>query len=69
MTFISCLYGRHISGKTIRQECVLINLLESGDVVMVDRVLIYSACLLQNGVKTIVSYKVLFQCLYMHSWR
>ena len=38
----------HISDKQITQECCLIHLLESGDVVMVDRGLIYSTCLLRN---------------------
>ena len=35
MTFTSCLWG-HISDKKITQECGLIDVLESGDVVTVD---------------------------------
>ena len=37
VTFISCLYRGHISDKKITHGCGLIHLLESGDVVMVDR--------------------------------
>ena len=37
VTFFSGLHGGHISDKKITQEHVLIHLLESGDMVMVDR--------------------------------
>ena len=37
MTFISCLYGVHVSDKKITQVCGLIDLFESDDVVRVDR--------------------------------
>ena len=37
LTFISCLYGGHISDNKITQECGLNDLLESSDVVMVYR--------------------------------
>ena len=37
VTFISCLYGGHISDKTMTQDCGLIDLLEPGDVVMADK--------------------------------
>ena len=48
VTFISCLYGGHISDKNITQECGLISPLESGDMVMADRGLIYNTWLHQN---------------------
>ena len=37
VTFVSHLYGGHVSNKAITQSCGLIELLEEGDVVMVDR--------------------------------
>ena len=37
MAYNSCLYGDHTSNKNITQECGLIDLLETGDVLMVDR--------------------------------
>ena len=37
ITFISHLYGGHVSDKAITQSCGLIDLLEAGDVVMADK--------------------------------
>ena len=37
VTFVSCLYGGHISDKAMTHDCGLIDLLEPGDVVMADR--------------------------------
>ena len=37
ITFISHLYGGHVSDKAITRSCGLIDLLEAGDVVMTDK--------------------------------
>ena len=37
VTFVSRLYGGHISDKTMTEDCGLIHLLDAGDVVMADK--------------------------------